>query len=535
MAKKLIFSTKARRELQKGVDIVAKAVGTTLGPKGRNIALERDWGPPSVVHDGVSIAEEIELSNKYQDIGVQLVKEAAKKTNDSSGDGTTTATVLAQAIISEGMKNLTAGVNPMILNKGIEKASKQVIDYIIKQTQPLKDNFEKIEQIATISAQNKQIGRLIAKAIKEVGNDGVITPEEGKGTEIEVSYKKGMEFNRGYISPYFVTNTSTMEAVIETPFILITNEKIDSLPQIMPILEKVLKVSKNLLIIAEDVMGDALAMLISNKLRGKINCVTVKAPDIGERRDNVLEDIALLTGGVFVNTVLGQKVEELGVEGLGQANSVLVTKDSTVIVGGRGDKALLKKRMESLREQIKEETRKFELKVLKGRLAKLSGGVAVIEVGAATEVEMKEKQERVKDAIGATKAAIEEGIVPGGGIILLKASKVIKTDGMSPEEVIGANIVKLALERPVRLLVENAGYKGDVIVNEIEKKEDGIGFDVLSGKYVDMIEEGIIDPVKVTKSAFKNAVSVAIMILTTEGLVVKEKEKDGGQMPTPGI
>jgi len=533
MAKQLLYAEQAREKLKKGVDAVAKAVGTTLGPKGRNVALDKKWGAPSVVHDGVSVAKEIELEDPFENMGAQLVKEAADKTNDITGDGTTTATILAQAIVDEGIKNITAGANPMILNKGIEKAAAQVVESIKKQAKPVRDNSEKITQVATISAQNAEIGAKIAEAIKKVGPDGVVTVEEGKGLELVIDYKEGMEFDKGYISAYFITDPDTMEATIEDPYILLTDKKISSLQELLPFLENLVKASKNLVIIADEVEGEALATLVVNKLRGTFNVLAIEAPGFGDRRKEMLGDIAILTGGTVISEDVGRKLEEVTIDDLGQAERVTADKDNTIIVGGKGNKADINGRIKQIKAELEKTTSEFDKEKLEERLAKLAGGVAVIEVGAATETEMKEKQERVKDAVSATKAAIEEGIVPGGGVVLLTAAEQIETKGLTGDELTGARIVKKSLESPTRLLAENAGVDGEVVVAEIKKKEKGVGFDVLNGEYVDMIKAGIIDPAKVTRTALQNAVSVAMMILTTEGLIcdIKEAEKTP---PTPG-
>ena len=543
MAKQLLYSEQAREKLKKGVDAVAQAVGTTLGPKGRNIALDKKWGAPSVVHDGVSVAKEIDLKDPFENMGAQLVKEAAEKTNDITGDGTTTATILVQAIVEGGIKNITAGANPMILNKGIEKAAQQVVESIKKQAKPVRDSSEMIAQVATISAQNPAIGEKIAEALKKVGSDGVVTVEEGKGLEITIDYKEGMEFDKGYASPYFVTNPDTMEATLEDAYILLTDKKISSIQELLPFLEKLVKVSKNLVIVADEVEGEALATLVVNKLRGTFNVLAVEAPGFGDRRKEMLEDIGILTGGTVISEDAGRKLEDIGVEDLGQADRVTADKDNTVIVGGKGNKTDIQSRIRQIRTEIERNTSEFDREKLEERLAKLAGGVAVIEVGAASETEMKEKQERVKDAVAATKAAIEEGIVPGGGVVLLTAAEVINTKNLESEELTGAQIIKKALEAPTRLLAENAGEDGSVVIANVRKKGKGFGFDVLSGKYVDMIKAGIIDPAKVTRIALQNAVSVATMILTTEGLVTdipEEKESipamsQGGGMSGMGM
>jgi len=534
MAKDIIYAEDARKKLKQGLDAVAKAVGTTLGPKGRNVALDKKWGAPTVVHDGVSVAKEIELEDPLENMGAQLIKEAAEKTNDVTGDGTTTATVLAQAIVHEGIKNITAGANPMILNKGIEKAAKQVLGSIKKQAKEIKQDSDKIVQVATVSAQNERIGSKIAEALKQVGADGVVTVEEGKGLELVIDYREGMEFDKGYSSPYFVTNPDSMEAVIEDAYILLTDKKISSIQEMLPFLENLVKISKNLVIIAEEVEGEALATLVVNKLRGTFNILALEAPGFGDRRKEMLEDIAVLTGGTVISEDLGRKLEEVTVDDLGQVGRIVADKDKTVIVGGKGDKAAIQSRIKQIRNELDKTDSEFDREKLEERLAKLTGGVAVIEVGAATETEMKETQERVKDAVAATKAAIEEGIVPGGGTILLKAADEIQTKELKGDQLTGAVLLKKALEAPAKLLAENAGADGGVVVAGIRGKEGkNIGFDVLSEKYVDMIEAGIIDPAKVTKSALQNAVSVATMILTTECLVADKPEKEKNAPPVP--
>lgn len=536
MAKQLLYAEEAREKLKKGVDAVAKAVGTTLGPKGRNVALDKKWGAPSVVHDGVSVAKEIELKDPFENMGAQLIKEAAEKTNDVTGDGTTTATILAQTIVNEGIKNITAGANPMILNKGIEKAASQAVESIKKQAQPVRDDSERITQVATISAQSEEIGGKIAEALKKVGPNGVVTVEEGKGLELFIDYKEGMEFDKGYISPYFITDPDAMEATIEEPYILLTDKKISSIQELLPFLEKLVKVSKNLVIVADEVEGEALATLVVNKLRGTFNVLAVEAPGFGDRRKEMLQDIAILTGATVISEDVGRKLEDVTIEDLGRADRVTSDKDNTIIVGGKGDKAAIDGRIKQIKAELERTTSDFDKEKLEERLAKLSGGVAVIEVGAATETEMKEKQERVKDAVAATKAAIEEGIVPGGGVVLLTAVEAIETKDLTGDELTGAKIVKRALEAPAKLLAENAGIDGNVVIADIKKREKGVGFDVLSGEYVNMIKAGIIDPAKVTRTALQNAVSVACMILTTEGLVtdIPEKEKEGSAMPPGG-
>ncbi|PJE67228.1 chaperonin GroEL [Candidatus Shapirobacteria bacterium CG10_big_fil_rev_8_21_14_0_10_40_9] len=538
MAKQLLYSEEAREKLKKGIDAVARAVGTTLGPKGRNIALDKKWGAPSVVHDGVSVAKEIELKDPFENMGAQLIREAADKTNDATGDGTTTATILTQAIVNEGIKNITAGANPMVLIKGIEKAAQKVVESIKKQAKPVKGGQD-ITQIATISAASPEIGQKIAEALEKVGRDGVVTVEEGKGLTIDIEYKEGMEFNNGYVSPYFVTNPEKMEAEIENPYILITDKKISALDEFLPFLENFVKTSKDLVIVADDLEGEALATLVVNKLRGTINLLAVKAPGFGDRRKEMLEDIAILTGGTVISEDTGRKFESIEISDLGQADKVWSDKDNCRIIGGKGSQAQIKGRIGQIKKQIESETSDFDKEKLQERLAKLSGGVAQINVGAATEVELNEKKERVKDAVEATKAAIEEGIVPGGGVVLFEAAKeldpkLLKDVLGEGDQATGVKVVKEALWAPIKKLAENAGVNGDVVIQEIEKKEAGFGFDVLDGQYKNMVKAGIIDPAKVTRIALQNAVSVAIMILTTEGLITDIPEKENPPAGGPG-
>ena len=541
MAKQLVFSEEARRNLKIGVDILANAVKTTLGPKGRNVALDKKWGAPTITHDGVTVAKEIELQDPYQNMGAQLLKEAATKTNDVAGDGTTTATVLAQAIVNEGMKNIAAGANPMLLKRGIEKAA-QAVAKAIRDMAIEVETRDDIAHVASISANDRQIGELIAEVMDKVGKDGVITVEESKGLEFETEYVEGMQFDRGYISPYFVTNPERMEAVLEEPYILIHEKKISAAQDLVPLLEKLLQVGKReLLIIAEDVEGEALATLVLNKLRGVLNVVAVKAPGFGERRKRMLEDIAILTGGQVISEELGRKLENVRIDDLGRADKVVVTKDDTTIVGGKGDEKAIKGRIEQIRAEIERATSDYDREKLQERLAKLAGGVAIIRVGAATEVELKEKKHRVEDALSATRAAVEEGIVPGGGVALLNAIEVLADveKELNGDVLTGVKIVRRALEEPMRQLAENAGYDGAVIVEGVrrvqaEKKNKNIGFDVLKEDYVDMIKAGIIDPAKVTRSAVENAASIAAMILTTEALITDIPEKEKAPTPTGG-
>jgi len=534
MAKQLKFSDEARQALMKGIDVVAKAVVTTLGPKGRNIALDKKWGAPNIVHDGVTVAKEIELKDPFENMGAQLVKEAADKTNDVAGDGTTTATLLAQQMTAAGMKNIAAGANPMVVKKGIEKAVGAVIGELKKISKPIK-NKEEIEQVATISAGDTAIGLKIAEALDKVGRDGVVTVEEGKGLTIDIEYKEGMEFDRGYVSAYMVTNPERMEAEVEDAYILLTDKKISSIQELLPFLEKFVKVSKNLVIVADEVEGEALATLVVNKLKGTFNVLAIKAPGFGDRRKESLEDIAILTGGTVISEDTGRTFESLEVDDLGQADKVWADKDNARIIGGKGELSKIKARINLLQRQIKETDSDFDREKLEERLAKLSGGVAQINVGAATEVELNEKKERVKDAVGATKAAIEEGIVPGGGVALLKAKVALnnlKAD--NDDEQVGIDIVRNVLEQPLRWLAKNSGEDDGYVLRKVEESADAdFGYNALTGGFGSMTKFGILDPLKVTRAALQNAASVAMMVLTTEGLVtdIPEEKKDMPQMP----
>ena len=533
MAKQLKFSDEARQSLLRGIEIVAKTVVTTLGPKGRNVALDRKWGAPNIVHDGVSVAKEIDLEDPFENMGAQLVKEAASKTNDLAGDGTTTSTLLAWVMSREGMKNITAGANPMIVTKGMEKAVKEAVLALKKMAKPIKNEEEKY-QVATVSAGSEEIGAKIAEALERVGRDGVVTVEEGRGLEIEIEYKEGMEFDKGYTSPYFVTNPEKMEAEVEDAYILLTDKKIASIQELLPFLEKFVKVSKNLVIIADEVEGEALATLVVNKMKGTFNVLAIKAPGFGDSRGEILEDIATLTGGVVISEDTGRTFESMEVADLGQADKVWADKDKARIIGGKGAKALITKRIKLIKNQIEESDSDFDREKLEERLAKLSGGVAQINVGAATEIELNEKKERVKDAVGATKDAIEEGIVPGGEVALLRAKDALSSlKGANKDEQVGIDIVKNSLEEPLRWLVKNAGEDDGYILRKIlEEKSADFGFDVLKGKFGSMITFGILDPLKVTRSALENAASVARMVLTTEALVTDIPEEknpsDGG-------
>jgi chaperonin GroEL len=536
-AKMIRFHEQARQSLKEGVDILANAVKTTLGPKGRNVALDKKYGAPTVSHDGVTVAKEIELEDPFANMGAQLLKEAATKTNDVAGDGTTTATVLAQAIVHEGLRNVAAGANPMLLKRGIELATKAVVERLKSMAKEVRGR-EDIAHVATISAADPEIGNLIAEVMEKVGKDGVITVEESKGLAFEVEYTEGMEIDRGYISPYFVTNPERMEAVVEEPFILITDKKVSAVSDILPILEKVLQVSKNFVIIAEDVEGEALATLVVNKLRGTLNALAVKAPGFGDRRKEMLRDIAILTGGTVISEELGRKLETARLEDLGRARRVVATKDKTTIVEGYGREEDIKARIEQIKAQIEQTTSDFDREKLQERLAKLAGGVAVIKVGAATEVELKEKKHRVEDALSATRAAVEEGIVPGGGVALLNAIAVLDEVQAEGDIKTGVMIVKRALEEPLRGIVENAGLDGSVVIETVrrlqkEQNNPNIGYDVIREEYGDLLEWGVIDPVKVTRSAVENAASVAAMILTTEALITEKPEKE--KTPAPSM
>ncbi len=525
MAKQLQFSEEARRSLKKGLDTLAQAVGTTLGPKGRNVALDKKWGAPTVTHDGVTVAKEIELQDPYENMGAQLLKEAATKTNDVAGDGTTTATVLAQAIVNEGMKNVAAGANAMLLKQGIEAASEAVVSYIKSVARPV-DTHEQIANVAAISAADREIGDLIAEVMDRVGKDGVITVEESKGLEFEKEYVEGMQFDRGYISPYFITNADTGEAVLEDPYVLVHDKKISVASDLVPLMEKMVQSGRrNLLVVAEDIEGEALATLVLNKLRGVMNVVGVKAPAFGDRRKEMLRDIAVLTGGQVITEEMGRKLETAQLSDLGQARRVVVDKDNTTIVEGMGSEAEIKGRIEQIKAQIETTTSDYDREKLQERLAKLSGGVAIIRVGAATEVELKEKKHRVEDALSATRAAVEEGIVAGGGVTLINAVSALDNIKLAqPDANTGAQIFRTALERPMRGITENAGLDGAVVIAEIRRQQKAtgnmaIGYDVMGGRYVDMFEAGIIDPCKVTRSAVENAASIAAMILSTEALI----------------
>ena len=532
MAKQISYDEDARRSLKKGIDSLAQAVKITLGPKGRNVVLDKKWGPPTITNDGVTIAKEIDLEDPFENIGAQLIKEVATKTNDIAGDGTTTAVVLAQAMLHEGMKNVAAGANPMALKRGIQQAVALAVDAIKKLSTPV-GGKDQISQVAAISAADKEIGDLIADVMEKVGKDGVITVEESKGIKFETEYVEGMQFDRGYISAYFITNADRMETALEDPYILITDKKISAVSDILPLLEKLLQVSKTLLIVAEDVEGEALATLVVNKLRGTISCLAVKAPGFGDRRKAMLEDIAILTGGRVISEDIGRKLDSATIEDLGRARKVTADKDNTTIIEGKGTDDDIQGRIKQIKAQIDETTSDFDREKLQERLARLAGGVAVIKVGAATEVELKEKKHRVEDALSATRAAVEEGIVPGGGVALVNIIPALDKAKATGDEATGVNIVKHALEEPLRQIAANAGKEGSVAVDFVKKSKKGIGYDAETDEYGDMVSRGIIDPAKVTRAGLENAASIAAMVLTTESLVtdIPEKEK---MPPMPG-
>lgn len=538
MAKQIKFADDARQKLLKGVNILAKTVVTTLGPKGRNVALDRKWGAPTVVHDGVTVAKEIELEDPFENMGAQLAKEAASKTNDDTGDGTTTATLLAQSIVNEGIKNLTAGANPMILKTGLEKGMEAVVAEIGKMAKKVKGKDE-ITQVATISAADPVIGALISEALEKVGKDGVVTVEEGKGLALEIDYKEGMEFDKGFASAYFVTNADKMEVEIEDPYVLITDKKITSIQDLLPFLEGFVKISKNLVIIADDIEGEALATLVVNKMRGTFNAVAIKAPGFGDRRKSMLEDIAILTGGKVISEDMGRKLDKVTIEDCGKADKIWADKENCRIIGGKGDKKTIEARIAQIRREIDDTTSEFDREKLQERLAKLSGGVAVINVGAATEVEMKEKKERVNDAVSATKAAIEEGIVPGGGVALLRARLVlakVKTEMEFDDARIGIDILYRALSEPMKQIAANAGADAGWVYKKVEEsKIADFGFNALTMQFGPMLAAGIVDPAKVTRSALQNAVSIGSMVLTTEALITDIPEKkEAPAMPGGG-
>jgi len=526
-AKDVLFDESARRQLKSGIDALANAVRVTLGPRGRNVAIDKKWGPPTVTHDGVTVAKEIELEDPFQNMGAQMLKQAATKTNDVAGDGTTTATILAQAMVTEGLRNVTAGVNPMLIKRGIERATEAAVAEIKRIAVPV-NGREDLERIAAISANDAEIGKLFAEAMEKVGKDGVITVEESKTLKLEIEYTEGMLFDRGYISPYFITNPERMLADVEEPYILITEKKISSIQDMLPVLEQLIQGGhKELVIIAEDIDGEALGTLVVNKLRGVLNVLAVKAPGFGDRRKEMLRDIATLTGGEVISDELGKKLENTTIVDLGRARRVSSNKDETTIVEGHGTEDAIKARISQIKAQIDETTSDYDREKLQERLAKLSGGVAVVKVGAATEVELKEKKARVEDALQATRAAVEEGVVPGGGVALLAAARALNDLHLDPDLQVGVEIFKRALEEPTRQLVNNAGLEGSVIIQNLRARQQqnpNVGFNVMSETYGDLIEMGIIDPAKVTRSAIENAASVAAIILTTEALVTERPQ-----------
>ena len=524
-AKKMAYSEEARKTLRVGIDTLAESVKVTLGPKGRNVVLDKKFGPPLVCSDGVTIAKEIELPDAFENMGAQLLKEAATKTNDAAGDGTTTSIVLAQSLINEGFKNVTAGANPMAIKRGIEQAVSSVVEELRGMAQPV-ETRDRIGQVASLSAHEDAIGETIAEAMEKVGKDGVITVEESKGLSDEIEYVEGMQVDRGYISPYFITNSDRMEAVIEDAALIITDKKVSAVADLLPALEKLLQVGrKNVVVISEDVDGEALATLVVNKLRGTLNILAVKAPGFGDRRKAMLEDIAILTGGTVVSEETGRKLDSAVVEDFGQARRVSSTKDETTIVEGRGSEEAIQARINQIKTQIEETTSEFDREKLQERMAKLSGGVAVIKVGAATEIELKERKARVEDALSATRSAVEEGIVPGGGVALVRAQRALDSiSGLTDDEEVGVNIIRRSLEQPLKLIVENAGSEGAVVLNQVKQQADDYGYDADIGEFGPMMERGIVDPVKVTRYALQNAASVAAMVLTTESMITEIPE-----------
>ena len=524
-AKKMAYSEEARKTLRVGIDTLAESVKVTLGPKGRNVVLDKKFGPPLVCSDGVTIAKEIELPDAFENMGAQLLKEAATKTNDAAGDGTTTSIVLAQSLINEGFKNVTAGANPMAIKRGIEQAVSSVVEELRGMAQTV-ETRDRIGQVASLSAHEEAIGETIAEAMEKVGKDGVITVEESKGLSDEIEYVEGMQIDRGYISPYFITNSDRMEAAIDDAALIITDKKVSAVADLLPALEKLLQVGrKNVVVIGEDVDGEALATLVVNKLRGTLNILAVKAPGFGDRRKAMLEDIAILTGGTVVSEETGRKLDSAVVEDFGQARRVSSTKDETTIVEGRGSEEAIQARINQIKTQIEETTSEFDREKLQERMAKLSGGVAVIKVGAATEIELKERKARVEDALSATRSAVEEGIVPGGGVALVRAQRALDAlSGLSDDEEIGVNIIRRSLEQPLKLIVENAGSEGAVVLNQVKQQADDYGYDADIGEFGPMMERGIVDPVKVTRYALQNAASVAAMVLTTESMITEIPE-----------
>lgn len=532
MAKQILYGEEARRSLKTGIDALTDAVKVTLGPKGRPVALDRKFGPPTVINDGVTIAKDIELPDPFENMGAQLVKEAASKTNDKCGDGTTTATILSQAIVTEGFKNIAAGADAMALKRGIERGVEAMVGELKKMSIPVTTR-DQVAQTATISAVDAEIGNLIAEVMEKVGKDGVITVEESKGLQYETDYVEGMEFDRGFVSPYFITNAELMKTELEDPYILITDKKISAIADILPVLEKVLQISKNLVLIAEDIDGEALATLVVNKLRGTLNCLAVKAPGFGDRRKAMLDDIAVLTGGKVISEEIGRKLDSATVADLGRARRVVADKDNTTIVEGKGSEEEIQARIKQIRAQVDETTSDYDKEKLQERLAKLAGGVAVIKVGAATEVELKEKKHRVEDALSATRAAVEEGILPGGGVAILNVRVALDKVKVKGDEATGVAILKRAVEEPLRWIAINAGQEGSVVVDKVNSSKKGSGYDAAKNDYGDMVQKGIIDPLKVTRTALENASSIANMILTTESLVTDIPEKEGAPPMPP--
>ena len=533
-AKKLVYAEDARKSLRTGIDILADAVKITLGPRGRNVVLDKKFGPPQVCSDGVTIAKEIELPDAFENMGAQLLKEAATKTNDAAGDGTTTSIVLSQAIIHEGFKNVTAGTNPMAIKRGIDHAVTRIVAELQGMSQPV-ETRERIGQVASLSAHEDAIGETIAEAMEKVGKDGVITVEESRGLTDEIEYVEGMQVDRGYTSPYFITNTERMEAVIEDAYLIITDKKVSAVADLVPALEKLLQAGqKNVVIVAEDVDGEALATLVVNKLRGIMNVLAVKAPGFGDRRKAMLEDIAILTGGTVISEETGRRMDSATIEDFGRARRISSTKDDTTIVEGHGSEEAIQARISQLKAQIEDTTSEYDREKLQERMAKLSGGVAVIKVGAATEIELKERKARVEDALSATRAAVEEGIVPGGGVALVRVQRALDTvEGLTVDEFVGVNVIRRALEQPLKLIVENAGSEGAVVLNQVKHQSDDYGYDAELGEFGPMLERGIIDPVKVTRSALQNAASVAGMVLTTESMITEIPEPASGMTATP--
>ena len=533
-AKKLVYAEDARKSLRTGIDILADAVKITLGPRGRNVVLDKKFGPPQVCSDGVTIAKEIELPDAFENMGAQLLKEAATKTNDAAGDGTTTSIVLSQAIIHEGFKNVTAGANPMAIKRGIDHAVGSIVAELQGMSQVV-ETRERIGQVASLSAHEDAIGETIAEAMEKVGKDGVITVEESRGLTDEIEYVEGMQVDRGYTSPYFITNSDRMEAVIEDAYLIITDKKISSVADLVPALEKLLQAGqKNVVIVAEDIDGEALATLVVNKLRGIMNVLALKAPGFGDRRKAMLEDIAILTGGTVISEETGRRLDSATIEDFGRARRISSTKDDTTIVEGHGSEEAIQARINQLKAQIEDTTSEYDREKLQERMAKLSGGVAVIKVGAATEIELKERKARVEDALSATRAAVEEGIVPGGGVALVRAQRALDTiEGLTVDELVGVNVVRRALEQPLKLIVENAGSEGAVVLNQVKHQSDDYGYDAELGEFGPMLERGIIDPVKVTRSALQNAASVAAMVLTTESMITEIPEPASGMPAAP--